>query len=388
MKKKIKVLQVIPKLGYGGAETGCYDLAHFLPEQGWKSYIVPSGGGLLRYIDKKKVKIFKLPVQSKNVILILFNTIILFFIILLYNIDIVHARSRAPAWSCYFAARLSFRKFVTTFHGTYNFNNKIKKFYNSIMVKSDLVIAGSNFIFSHINENYHEHFLKNKRKLLVIFRGINTNYFNPQKILPIKIEKFAKENKIDRNKFIILMPGRLTFWKGQKIFIESIKLLSEKNDIPLFETIILGGDQGRNVYKKQLEVLVSQHRLGKIIKFIDHCNEMPVAYGIANLVCSCSIEPEAFGRVSVEAQSMQLPIIASDIGGSKETIIAGKTGYLFKNKDPNSLADSIVMVMQKDYNSLKSVGFEGRKNVLKRFDVDKMCQTTFTEYKKLVKLFK
>ena len=388
MKKRIKVLQVIPKLGYGGAETGCYDLAHFLPEQGWKSYIVTSGGGLLRYIDKKKVKIFKLPVQSKNVILILFNTIILFFIILLYNIDIVHARSRAPAWSCYFAVRLSFRKFVTTFHGTYNFNNKIKKFYNSIMVKSDLVIAGSNFIFSHINENYHEHFLKNKRKLLVIFRGINTNYFNPQKIPPIKIEKFAKENKIDRNKFIILFPGRLTFWKGQKIFIESIKLLSEKNDIPPFETIILGGDQGRNVYKKQLEVLVSQHRLGKIIKFIDHCNEMPVAYGIANLVCSCSIEPEAFGRVSVEAQSMQLPIIASDIGGSKETIIAGKTGYLFKNKDPNSLADSIVMVMQKDYNSLKSVGFEGRKNVLKRFDVDKMCQTTFTEYKKLVKLSK
>ena len=388
MKKKIKVLQVIPKLGYGGAETGCYDLAHFLPEQGWKSYIVTSGGDLLQYIDKKKVKIFKLPVQSKNVILILFNTIILFFIILLYNIDIVHARSRAPAWSCYFAARLSFRKFVTTFHGTYNFNNKIKKFYNSIMVKSDLVIAGSNFIFSHINENYHGNFLKNKRKLLVIFRGINTNYFNPQKILPIKIEKFAKENKIDRNKFIILLPGRLTFWKGQKIFIESIKLLSEKNDIPPFETIILGGDQGRNVYKKQLEVLVSQHRLGKIIKFIDHCKEMPVAYGIANLVCSCSIEPEAFGRVSVEAQSMQLPIIASDIGGSKETIIAGKTGYLFKNKDPNSLADSIVMVMQKDYNSLKSVGFEGRKNVLKRFDVDKMCQTTFTEYKKLVKLFK
>ena len=388
MKKKIKVLQVIPKLGYGGAETGCYDLAHFIPEQGWKSYIVTSGGDLLQYIDKKKVKIFKLPVQSKNVILILFNTIILFFIILFYNINIVHARSRAPAWSCYFAARLSFRKFVTTFHGTYNFNNKIKKFYNSIMVKSDLVIAGSNFIFSHINENYHEHFLKNKRKLLVIFRGINTKYFNPQKILPIKIEKFAKENKIDRNKFIILLPGRLTFWKGQKIFIESIKLLSEKNDIPPFETIILGSDQGRNVYKKQLEVLVSQHRLGKIIKFIDHCKEMPVAYGIANLVCSCSIEPEAFGRVSVEAQSMQLPIIASDIGGSKETIIAGKTGYLFKNKDPNSLADSIVLVMQKDYNSLKSVGFEGRKNVLKRFDVDKMCQTTFTEYKKLVKLFK
>jgi len=384
MKKKIKVLQVIPRLDYGGAETGCYDLAHFLPERGWKSFIATSGGELIKYIDKKKVKVFKLPVHSKNPVLILLNTIILFFIIIIYNIDIVHARSRAPAWSCYLATKLSLRKFVTTFHGTYNFNNKIKKFYNSIMVRSDLVIAGSNFIFSHINENYSKFFIKNKRKLLVIFRGINTNYFNPQKILPIKLDKFSKQNNIDRNKFIILMPGRLTAWKGQKIFIEAIKLLSEKDEIPSFEAIILGGDQGRNVYRKQLLVLVQQYRLGKIIKFIDSWKEMPIAYGVANLVCSCSIEPEAFGRVSVEAQSMQIPIIASDIGGSKETIVKEKTGYLFKNKDPKDLADTILMIMQKDYNSLKSIGLEGRKNVLKRFDVDKMCQTTFTEYKKLI----
>ena len=386
MKKKIKVLQVIPRLGYGGAETGCYDLAHFLPERGIKSFLVTSGGELLKFVDKKKVKIFKLPVQSKNPALILFNAIVIFFIILIYNINIVHARSRAPAWSCFLATKFSFRKFVTTFHGTYNFSNRIKKFYNSIMVRSDLVIAGSNFIFSHINENYGNFFKNNKRKFLVIFRGINTNYFNPKKILPIKLDKFSKKNNIDRNKFIILLPGRLTPWKGQKIFIEAIKLLSENKNISPFETIILGSDQGRNVYKKQLLVLVQQYRLGKIIKFIDHCEEMPVAYGIANLVCSSSYEPETFGRISVEAQSMQIPVIASDIGGSRETIIKDKTGYLFKNKDPKDLADSITMLMQKDYNSLKSIGFEGRKNVLKRFDVDKMCQTTFTEYKKLIEL--
>jgi len=308
------------------------------------------------------------------------------FIALIYNINIIHARSRMPAWSCFFAAKLTFRKIVTTFHGTYNFSSSIKKFYNSIMVRSDLVIAGSNFIFSHINDNYGKFFLGNKRKLLVIFRGINTNYFNFQKILPIKLEKFAKKNNIDRNKFIILLPGRLTYWKGQKIFIEAIKLLSEKSDILPFETIILGNEQGRNVYKKQLLDLVQQYRLNKIVKFIDHCEEMPIAYGISNLVCSCSSEPEAFGRVSVEAQSMQIPIIASDIGGSMETITKDKTGYLFKNKDSNSLASTIVEVMQKDYNTLKSIGIEGRKNVLKKFDVDKMCQTTFTEYKKLIKL--
>ena len=386
MKKKIKVLQVIPRLGYGGAETGCYDLAHFLPENGCKSFIVTSGGELLKFINKKKVKVFRLWVHSKNPILILFNAIIISFIILVYNINIVHARSRAPAWSCFLATRFTFRKFVTTYHGTYNFNNKIKKFYNSIMVRSDLVIAGSNFIFSHINQNYGNFFLEKKRKLLVIFRGINTNYFNPQKILPIKLDKFSKQNNIDRNKFIILLPGRITYWKGQKIFIEAIKLLYEKSDIPPLEAIILGSDQGRNVYKKQLIGLVQQHRLSKVIKFIDHCSEMPVAYGIANIVCSCSSEPEAFGRVAVESQSMQIPIIASDIGGSKETIIKGKTGYLFKNKDPIDLANSIAGVMQRDYNSIKSIGFEGRKNVLKKFDVDKMCQTTFTEYKKLIEL--
>ena len=386
MKKKVKILQVIPSLGYGGAETGCYDIAHFLPEKGCKSYIVTSGGELLKFINKKKLKVFILPTQSKNSILILFNAIIISFIILIYNINIVHSRSRAPAWSCFLATKFTFRKIATTFHGTFNFNNKIKKFYNSIMVRSDLVIAGSNFIFSHINDNYGNFFLKKERKLLVIFRGINTNYFNPQRILPVKLDKFSKQNNIDRNKFIILLPGRLTSWKGQKIFIEAIKLLNEKDDTPSFEAIILGSDQGRNVYKKKLIDLVQQHRLNKVIKFIDHHKEMPIAYGVANLVCSCSTEPEAFGRVSVEAQSMQIPIIASDIGGSRETVINNKTGYLFKNKDPVALADLIVVLMQKDYNTLKSIGFEGRKNVLKRFDVDKMCQTTFTEYKKLLEL--
>ena len=385
MKKKIKVLQVIPKLGYGGAETGCYDLAHFLAEQNCKSFIVTSGGALLKFV-KKKVKVFKLPVQSKNPILILFNAIIISLIILIYNINIVHARSRAPAWSCLIATKITSRKFVTTFHGTYNFSNRFKKFYNSVMVRSHLIIAGSNFIFSHINENYGDFFLNRKRKLLVIFRGINANYFNPQKISLSKIEKFSKKNSIDRDKFIILLPGRLSFWKGQKIFIEALKLLSEQINNQPFEGIIIGGDQGKSVYKKQLIALVERYRLKKIIKFIDHCDEMPVAYKIANLVCSCSSEPEAFGRVSVEAQSMGIPIVASDIGGSTETIVKDKTGFLFKSGDSNALTNAIIMVMQKDYNSLKSIGFEGRKNILKKFDVDKMCHTTFTEYKKLIEL--
>jgi len=384
MKNKIKVLQVIPKLGFGGAETGCYDLAHFLHEKDCKSYIVTSGGELTKFIKKDKVKLFKLPVHSKNPILILWNTIIISLIILFYNINIVHARSRAPAWSCLIATKITARKFVTTFHGTYNFNNKFKKFYNSVMVKSDLVIAGSNFIFSHINENYEKFIENKKRKFLVIFRGINTDYFSPRKVSGSKVDKLYAEWNINKDNFIILLPGRLTTWKGQKIFIEAIKLLNLKENVRPFTGIILGSDQGRNVYKKQLIGLVEQHRLTNIINFIEKCEDMPAAYKISNLVVSASIEPEAFGRVSVEAQSMCKPIIATDLGGSRETIVNEKTGLLVKSADSNILADTIYKLMLMDDKLLETMGSEGRKNVLKKFDVEKMCNSTFTEYKKLI----
>ena len=249
MSSKIKVLQVIPKLGYGGAESGCYDLAHYLTENKCSSYIVTSGGELLKYIDKKKVKVIKLPVHSKNPILMFFNSIILIFIILICNISIVHARSRAPAWSCLLATKITKRKFVTTFHGTYNFKNSLKKYYNSIMLKSDLIIAGSNFIFSHINENYSE-YLNSNKKFLVIFRGINTEYFNPSKIHQADQKKLISKWNINKEKPLILLPGRLTFWKGQEMFIEAIRLVKEKMSEKPFCAVILGSDQGRNVYKK------------------------------------------------------------------------------------------------------------------------------------------
>ena len=164
MLPKIRVLQVIPRLGYGGAETGCYDIAHFLTEKGCKSFIATSGGPLLKFVKKNKVKIFRLPVHSKNPFLILLNIIILTIIILIYNINIVHARSRAPAWACYLACIITGRNFITTFHGTYNFKSKIKFFYNSIMLRSKLTIAGSNFIFNHINKNYSK-YLNRKKKI-------------------------------------------------------------------------------------------------------------------------------------------------------------------------------------------------------------------------------
>ena len=383
MSSNIKVLQVIPKLGYGGAETGCYDVAHYLPEKNYKSFIVTSGGELTKFIDREKVKLILLPVHSKNPLLIFLNSIILIGIILFYNISIVHARSRAPAWSCLFATKITGRKFVTTFHGTYNFSGKLKKFYNSIMVRSDLIIAGSNFIFSHIKDNYSE-FFKLKKKFLVIFRGINVDYFDPSTKLDADEKKLLNKWEINKEKKIILVPGRLTPWKGQQLLIEAINLVKIELGYEAFHVVILGSDQGRNLYKKKLIRLVEQYRLTNQIKFIDNCKDMALAYKVSDIVISPSIEPEAFGRVAVEAQSMEKLIIASNIGGSNETIINEKTGFLFQAGDEIALSKKIIKIITMDDISAQLIGKEGRKNVIKKFNVEKMCFSTYSEYKRLL----
>jgi len=383
MPTKLKVLQVIPKLGYGGAETGCYDIAHYLNENDCKSYIITSGGELTKFINKKKVKLIRLPVQSKNPIIMLFNTIVISLIILFCNINIVHARSRAPAWSCFLATKITGRKFVTTFHGTYNFNSKIKKFYNSVMVRSDLIIAGSNFIFSHINKNYSK-YLKAKKKFLVIFRGINTDYFDPSTTLEKDEDNLFKSWELKFGKKIILFPGRLTSWKGQEMFLDSINKVNMQLGHDAFIAVILGSDQGRELYKKKLIRLVEQYRLTNQVKFIEHCKNMPVAYKISNFVVSASIEPESFGRISVEAQSMQKPILASNIGGSKETIIDNKTGILFESNNSEEMSKKIIELLNLDESTLNQMGIEGRKNVINKFNVEKMCFSTYSEYKKLI----
>ena len=251
------------------------------------------------------------------------------------------------------------------------------------MVRSNLVIAGSNFIFAHIKENY-SNYLKSETKLLVIFRGINVDYFDSTTKTELEENKLLKDWEIDENKKIILLPGRLTSWKGQELFIEAVKLVNIELGYEAFYAVILGSDQGRDLYKKKLVRLSEQHRLTKQVKFIDNCKDMALAYKISDIIVSSSIEPESFGRVSVEAQSMERIIIASNIGGSNETIINEKTGYLFQSGNPQSLCNIILKVLNLDDTTLKSIGIEGRKNVVSKFNVEKMCFSTYSEYKKLI----
>ena len=250
------------------------------------------------------------------------------------------------------------------------------------MLRSDLIIAGSNFIFSHIKENYSEYLTDDKR-LLVIFRGINTDYFDPSTTLETDEDNLFKSWQLQVGKKVILMPGRLTFWKGQEIFLEALNKVNIQLGNETFIAVILGSDQGRSLYKKKLIRLSEQHRLNKQIIFIDNCKNMPLAYKISDFVVSASIEPEAFGRVSVEAQSMQKLILASNIGGSKETIIDNKTGLLFEASNSDDLSKKIIEAMNLEENTLKQMGIEGRKNAIKKFNVEKMCFSTYSEYKKL-----
>ncbi len=324
-----------------------------------------------------------MPVNSKNPLLILINAIILIGIILINNISIVHARSRAPAWSCLLATKLTGRKFVTTFHGTYNFKNNLKKFYNSIMTRSDLIIAGSNFIFSHIKQNYSK-YLNDKKKLLVIFRGINVDYFDPSTKFESDEKKLLTKWNMEKDKKIILLPGRLTSWKGQEVFIEAVNLVNIELGYEAFYAVILGSDQGRDLYKKKLIRLSEQYRLSKQVRFIDHCKDMALAYKVSDIVVSASTEPEAFGRVAVEAQSMETPIVASNIGGSNETIIDEKTGFLYEAGNAKSLSKKILKLLFLDETLLKSIGTEGRKNIVQKFNVEKMCFSTYSEYKRLL----
>ena len=220
---------------------------------------------------------------------------------------------------------------------------------------------------------------------MVIFRGINTEYFDNSNITNDKVQKLYSLLNLNSEKFKILLPGRLTRWKGQEMFVESLNLLKSKYSKENFQAIILGSHQGRKVYFKKLISMVEKYKLKRNVFFLQHYKEMPVVYYVSDIVISSSIEPEAFGRVAVEAQAMRRPILASDHGGSKETIIDGKSGFLFKNNSPDSLAENLNKLIEMDKDKLQSIGNEGRKNILRKFDVEKMCYSTFLEYKKLVK---
>ena len=373
--KQINLLQVLPHLNSGGMVSGAIEIANFLKSKGGKSIIASSGGYREIEIKKNDCISIHLPLDKKNPFSIYKNKKKIINIIRKHNINIVHARSRAPAWSAYLASKESDTAFITTFHGTYGTENFIKKKYNSVMLKGDYVIAISNFIKEHIEKEY-----KKKDNIFVVPRGINENLFSPDNVTSARIISAAKKIKTDEFKKTILMPGRLTSWKGHEIAIRALHLLNDNNT----KLIILGDTQNRFKYKNYLEKLVSKLNLNNRVLFLNQTRDLPSFMMLADLVISCSTKPEAFGRTILEAQAMGRPVLAFKHGGSVELIINNKNGILSKPMDVGEFGENIKKALSLTAKERGDISKESIRNVRKKYLTNMMCKKTIQLYKNLL----
>ena len=380
MQEKPNILQVIPTLNISGAEQGCFDVANYLTKNGFTSNVVTSYGYRIEQLKKNGSIVNKIPVHSKNPVTIIFNIFRILKIVKKNDINIIHARSRAPAWSCYFVAKIARIKFITTFHGTYNFNNKIKKFYNSIMLRSDYVIAISEFIYNEIKTKY----AYSKKNISVISRGIDIKYLDPSKIDYKKVNNFLKDLNLQNNSIKLVLPGRVSGWKGHKIAIEAMTYLRDKSSKEF--VLLLVGPTDNLKLKNNLLRKINELKLENVVKFIGPSKEMDLVYSTADIVLSCSTDPEAFGRIPVEAQAMGKVIVASNHGGHRETIINGLSGFLYPPLNPIELANSIIKAISNEIYLDEQYKIKRRQIILDNFTDLNMCQKTLEVYNKVLRL--
>ncbi len=379
IKNKISVLQVLPHLNSGGLVSGAVEIATALKKQKLNSIVVSSGGYKENELMRANVTIEKIPADSKNIFTLIENKKRLIKLIKKYNVNIIHARSRAPAWSSYWAAKELNLPFVTTFHGTYGLENLLKKKYNSIMLKSNAVIAISNFIKSHIEEEY-----KYNKKIHVIPRGVDINIFSPKAVSVARIINTAKQIKMADDDKIILMPGRLTSWKGHKLALEAVSYIKEKK----IKLVIVGDSQNRNKYKKNLIRLVNTYQIESKVIFIENTRDLPAFLMLSDLVLSCSTKPEAFGRTTLEAQAMGKPVVAFNHGGSIELVRNNENGILSEVGNASELAKNIENCLAYSTSKRKKIAVTSIENVKKNYLTEYMCKKTINLYKNLINKFR
>ena len=380
MQEKPNILQVIPTLNISGAEQGCFDVANYLTKNGFTSNIITSSGYRIEQLEKNGSIVNRIPVHSKNPLTMIINIFRILKIVKKNNINIIHARSRAPAWSCYFVAKIAKIKFITTFHGTYNFNNKIKKFYNSIMIKGDYIIAISEFIHNEIKSKY----AYSKKNLSVISRGIDIEYLDPSKTDYKKVKKIIKDHDIKNDSIKLVLPGRVSGWKGHNVAIEAMAHLKDKSSND-FELIFVGPADNLKL-KNNLLQKISELKLENCVKFVGPSKEMNLVYSLADIVLSCSTDPEAFGRIPVEAQAMGKVIIASNHGGHTETIINGLSGFLYSPLSSEELANLIIKTISSEIYLEDQYRIKRRQIILDKFTDLNMCKKTLEVYNKVLRL--
>jgi glycosyltransferase involved in cell wall biosynthesis len=383
------VLQVIPELETGGAERTTVEIAQAIIAAGGRALVATHGGRMSAEILAAGGEVFPMPVHSKNPAEIWANRGRLLSLIRAQGVDIVHVRSRAPAWSALWAARAAGKLLVATYHGAYRATNPLKKLYNSAMIRADLVIANSAFTAAAINAQYD---LKG-RVVQVIPRGADLARFDPAAVSAARIEQLTTGWGLapQPGAFRLLLPARLTPWKGQAAAIAAVARLakgprrSASGQAPDLQLVLAGAAQGRDDYEAALRRDVETRGVRDMVHLVGDCADMPAAVAWADVVLSPSIRPEAFGRVAVEAGAMGKPVIASDHGGARETVADGVSGMLTPPGDIDALADAVAAMMAMSDAERGAMGAKAQERVRERYSSDAMCRATIEAYAALAK---
>lgn len=368
------VLQVLPSLVTGGVERGTIEMAQALTAAGWQAVVASSGGPLVRDIERAGAHHVTLPLASKNPLVMRANIARLADVIEQNTIDVVHARSRAPAWSALWAARRTGRHFVTTFHNAYGTGSRLKHIYNSVMAKGERVIAISEFVGAHVARVYGV----TPDRLRIVPRGVDFTRFNPERLGAERLVTLARQWQLPDGAPVVMLPGRLTRWKGQPVLIEAMALLRRDN----VRCLLVGSGDAR--YRRELEAQAAKFCLGANVEIVDECRDMPAAYMLADVVVSASTSPEGFGRVVVEAQAMGRPVVATNHGGARETVVPGSTGWLVPPGDARALADAIAEALALTAEQRLAHAARAVDHVRRNFDTATMAARTLDVYEEVL----
>lgn len=373
------ILQVLPALKTGGVERTAVDIAIATQQAGCRALVASAGGPMVHEMERSGAKHINLPLDTKNPWRLWRNAARLAAIIEREGVDIVHARSRAPAWSAYWAARRTGRPFLTTFAGIYNFKTRLKRAYNAIMQKGDVVIANSQYTADHIHHTYQTPL----NKIRTIPRGVDLALFDPARMRPDRLVALAQTLRIDDGLPVVMLPGRVTRWKGHRVLVEAIARMERRD----FQCLFIGSDEGREEYRGEIEALIRERDLGGTIRFAGQVKDMAAAYMLADIVISASTDPEAFGRVVAEAQAMGRPVIATDHGGARETVLAGESGWLVTPGDADALAAALTEAIALPTAARTAMGARGQEHIRANFAKDRMCADTLQVYNELLERF-
>jgi glycosyltransferase involved in cell wall biosynthesis len=372
-----RVLQVVPALGEGGAERGTIDLARYLIAHGWTPMVASSGGRGEAELRQMGVATFRLPLHAKNPLVIRANIGRLQRLVQEQGVQLIHARSRAAAWSSWYAARRCGIPLVTTVHGVYRGSTRfLKRRYNGIMAQGDRVIAVSEHVAAHVRERYGV----DSDRLRVIPRGIDVDAFAAEAIDRERIDALARRWHVPKQTRIVMLPGRITRIKGHLLLLQAIEQMTRRN----FVCLLVGRPGRKSSYLREIERQIEARGLSKVVRLVGGCGDMAAALALADVVVVPSIGPEAFGRVSIEAQALGRPVVVTDIGGLGETLMPAATGWLVPPDKPGELARALELALAMPEDARARLADRARRLVQRRFTVERMAESTLTVYRELL----